>query len=38
MLGSNGVVETVEADYGTVLKLPASAHDPIDNIVVLETK
>ena len=38
MLGSNEAVEIIPADYGTVVKLPASAQDPIDNIVVLETK
>ena len=31
-------VEVIDAQYGTVLKLPASARDPVDNIVVLETK
>ncbi len=31
-------VEVVSADYGLVLKLPASAKDPVDNIVVLETR
>jgi alpha-L-fucosidase len=36
MLGTGDNVEVVEADYGTVLKLPASAKDPVDNIVVLK--
>jgi alpha-L-fucosidase len=36
MLGSGDAVGVVEADYGTVLKLPASAKDPVDNIVVLK--
>jgi alpha-L-fucosidase len=35
MLGTGDKVEVVDADYGTVLKLPASAKDPVDNIVVL---
>ena len=38
ILGTGEKVEVVEADYGTVLKLPASARDPVDNIVVLTTK
>ncbi|MGE5325895.1 MAG: alpha-L-fucosidase [Deltaproteobacteria bacterium] len=38
MLGSKEAVEFIPADYGTVLKLPPSARDPIDDIVVLETK
>jgi alpha-L-fucosidase len=38
MLGTGDKVEVVEADYGTVLKLPASAKDPVDNIVVLKTR
>jgi alpha-L-fucosidase len=38
MLASGDQVEVVEADFGTVLKLPASATDPIDNIVVLKTQ
>ncbi len=38
MLGTGDNVEVVEADYGTVLKLPASARDPVDNIVVLKTR
>jgi hypothetical protein len=36
MLGTGENVEVVEADYGTVLRLPASAKDPVDNIVVLK--
>ncbi|MGA2632233.1 MAG: alpha-L-fucosidase [Terriglobia bacterium] len=36
MLGSGDAVGVVEADYGTVLKLPASAKDPVDNVVVLK--
>jgi alpha-L-fucosidase len=36
LLGSGDAVGIVEADYGTVLKLPASAKDPVDNIVVLK--
>jgi len=36
MLGTGEKVEVVEADYGTVLRLPASAKDPVDNIVVLK--
>jgi alpha-L-fucosidase len=35
MLGTGDKVEVVDADYGTVLRLPASAKDPVDNIVVL---
>ncbi len=31
-------VEVVKADYGTVLKLPTSASEAVDNIVVLETR
>ncbi len=38
MLASGDKVEVVEADYGTVLKLPPSANDPVDNIVVLEVQ
>ena len=38
MLGTGDKVEVVEADFGTVLKLPASAKDPVDNIVVLKTR
>jgi alpha-L-fucosidase len=38
MLGTGERVGVVEANYGTVLKLPAFARDPIDNIVVLETR
>ena len=38
ILGTGEKVEVVEADYGTVLKLPASARDPVDNIVVLTAK
>jgi alpha-L-fucosidase len=38
MLGTGDKVEVVAADYGTVLRLPASAKDPVDNIVVLKTK
>lgn len=38
LLGTGEPVEVVNADYGTVLKLPASARDPMDNIVVLETR
>ena len=38
MLGTGDKVEVVEADYGTVLKLPASAKDPVDNIVVLKLR
>jgi alpha-L-fucosidase len=38
MLGTGDKVEVVDADYGTVLKLPASAKDPVDNIVVLKTR
>jgi alpha-L-fucosidase len=38
MLGTGDKVEVVTADYGTVLRLPASAKDPVDNIVVLKTK
>ena len=38
MLETGDKVEVVTADYGTVLKLPASANDPVDNIVVLKTK
>lgn len=38
MLGTGDKVEVVTADYGTVLKLPASAKDPVDNIVVLKTR
>jgi len=38
MLRTGDKVEVVEADYGTVLKLPASAIDPVDNIVVLKTR
>jgi len=36
LLGSGDAVGVVEADYGTVLKLPASVKDPVDNIVVLK--
>jgi len=38
LLGTGEKVEVVEADYGAVLRLPASARDPVDNIVVLVTK
>jgi len=38
LLGTGDKVEVVEADYGTVLKLPASAKDPVDNIVVMTMK
>jgi alpha-L-fucosidase len=38
MLGTGDKVEVVEAEYGTVLKLPASAKDPVDNIVVLNVR
>jgi alpha-L-fucosidase len=38
MLGTGDKVEVVAADYGTVLKLPTSANNPVDNIVVLKTK
>ncbi len=38
MLSTGDKVDVVTADYGTVLKLPASANDPVDNIVVLKTK
>jgi alpha-L-fucosidase len=38
MLGTGDKVEVVEADYGTVLKLPASAKDPVDNIVMLKMR
>lgn len=38
LLGTGDKVEIVEADYGTVLKLPASARDPVDNIVVMTMK
>jgi alpha-L-fucosidase len=38
MLGTADKVEVVEADYGTVLKLPESAKDPVDNIVVLKVR
>ncbi|MBI1983030.1 MAG: alpha-L-fucosidase, partial [Acidobacteria bacterium] len=38
MLATGDKVEVVEADYGTVLKLPASAKDPVDNIVILKTR
>ncbi|MFB3921656.1 MAG: alpha-L-fucosidase [Terriglobia bacterium] len=38
LLGSGDKVEVITADYGTVLKLPASAKDPVDNIVVLVTE
>jgi alpha-L-fucosidase len=38
MLGTGDKVEVVEADYGTVVKLPASAKDPVDNIVVLKMR
>jgi hypothetical protein len=38
MLGTGDKVEVVDADYGTVLKLPASAKDPVDNIVEIKTR
>jgi alpha-L-fucosidase len=38
MLGTGDKVEVVEANYGTVLQLPTSAKDPVDNIVVLEMR
>jgi alpha-L-fucosidase len=38
MLGTGDKVEVVEASYGTVLELPASAKDPVDNIVVLKMR
>jgi alpha-L-fucosidase len=38
MLGTGDKVEVIEADYGTVLKLPASARDPVDNIVEIKTR
>jgi alpha-L-fucosidase len=38
LLDGGETVEIADADYGMVLKLPASAHDPIDEIVVLETQ
>ena len=38
LLANGDAVKTLEADYGTVLRLPASANDPVDNIVVLDTK
>ncbi len=38
MLGTGEKVDVIAADYGTVLKLPASANDPVDNIVVLQTR
>jgi alpha-L-fucosidase len=38
MLGTGDKVGVVKADYGTLLKLPSSAHDPIDNIVVLKVR
>jgi alpha-L-fucosidase len=38
MLDTGDKVEVIQADYGTVLKLPASAHDLVDNIVVLTTQ
>ena len=38
MLVTGDRVEVVEADYGSLLKLPPSAKDPVDNIVVLETE
>lgn len=31
-------VKVLETDYGAVLRLPASARDPVDNIVVLKTR
>jgi alpha-L-fucosidase len=38
LLASGDAVKAIEADYGTVLRLPASAADPVDNIVVIETR
>jgi alpha-L-fucosidase len=38
LLTTGDKVEVVEADYGTVLKLPASAKDAVDNIAVLKTQ
>jgi len=38
LLASGDAVTVIEADYGTVLRLPASAADPVDNIVVIETR
>ena len=37
-LASGDAVKVIEADYGTVLRLPESATDPVDNIVVIETQ
>jgi alpha-L-fucosidase len=38
MLGNGDKLEVVEADYGSLLKLPPSANDPVNNIVVLKTE
>lgn len=38
LLATGGKVEVVEADYGVILKLPASARDLVDNIVVLKMR
>ncbi len=38
LLASGDAVKVIEADYGTVLRLPESASDPVDNIVVIETQ
>jgi len=38
MFGTSDKVGIVRADYGTLLKLPPSAHGPIDNIVVLKVR
>src|SRR5437667_3370503 len=38
LLASGDALKVIEADYGTVLRLPASAADPVDNIVVIETR
>jgi alpha-L-fucosidase len=38
MLGTGDKVAVAKTDYGTLLKLPRSAQDPIDNIVVLKVR
>src|SRR5947208_2271883 len=38
LLASGDAVKVIEADYGTVLQLPESAGDPVDNIVLIETQ
>jgi alpha-L-fucosidase len=38
LLGTGDRVGVDAVDYGTILRLPAAANDPVDNIVVLDTQ